>query len=340
MKALEIEAWTLRVLDRARAGNVAEDALVELKAVWPDPRKAARQLAGHANAARGAPILWIVGVDEKLGVKGVSFNELSSWHAQVQAEFDGIPPTLDNLNDAYENVTVAALCFDTGRAPYVVRNPAFTTAGGGAVSLEVPWREGTRTRSATHADLIRILVPIRLQPTLEVLRGTLHVKKEEEKDALTRALHAFVEFYIAPQTEQILVFPFHKMTATAAGVEPNTILRFGSIRFSDASKRIRIPLVTSFSEQRSVTVNARNEPIEITGSELIVRGPRKLVFHADAQVFDFPVEEIPDLRFDLSLVAAQDEVQCGFSVLFRRRSGDEEQSPTWDFSQGSEMTSP
>jgi hypothetical protein len=192
MKAIEIEAWTLWILDRIRSGSFAEDSLVELKAQWPEAKKGARQIAGHANAARGAAILWIVGADEKVGIRGANFNELSSWHTQLGAEFDGVVPTFESVNVTFDNSTVAALCFDTSRAPFVVKNRAFNTPGGGPVSLEVPWREGTRTRTATRADLIRILAPIRLQPKLEVLRGALHIKKGREErcaDKRTPRLH-------------------------------------------------------------------------------------------------------------------------------------------------------
>lgn len=333
MKTIEIEAWTLRVLDSVRAGAFVEDSLVELKTDWPDARKAARQIAGHANAARGQSILWIVGADEKLGIEGANFNELSSWHAQVEAEFDGLSPTLDSVNVAYEALIVTALCFDTSRAPYVIRNRAFNTPGGGPAALEVPWREGTRTRTATRSDLIRILAPIRLHPKLEVLGGALHINKEEKKDAEAPELHAYIEFYIAPQTEQPLVFPYHKMSATAVGTQPSKYFRFGFIHFSDGSKhfRLRIP---SLNEQRSVTVNARLEPIEITASELIVRAPRKLVLHADAPVDDFAVEKISELRFNLSLIAAQDDVHCGVSALCKLRPEQEKQPPTWDVIDG------
>ena len=68
MKALAIESWALRVLERVGNRQSVEDSKVELKAKWPDPVKAARRIAGHANAARGESILWLIGADEKQGV--------------------------------------------------------------------------------------------------------------------------------------------------------------------------------------------------------------------------------------------------------------------------------
>ena len=67
MRNHEIEAWALGIIDRVIQKQPIEDDRVELKAEWPDALKAARRIAGHANAARGEPILWLIGVDEKAG---------------------------------------------------------------------------------------------------------------------------------------------------------------------------------------------------------------------------------------------------------------------------------
>ena len=50
------------------------------------PALAARKIAGHANAARGEPILWIIGLDEDdHQVTGASDVELADWWAQATA---------------------------------------------------------------------------------------------------------------------------------------------------------------------------------------------------------------------------------------------------------------
>ena len=228
MKPIEIEAWALRILELVRMGAAVEDSLVELKAEWPDPKKAARQIAGHSNAARGAEILWLVGANEKLGVKGANYSELSSWYPRVEAEFDGVAPALDHVNVPVGSTAVAALCFNTQRAPYVVRNPTFNTEAGGPVSLEVPWREGTRTRTARRVDLIRLLVPIRSKPSLDPLEGTLTLKSETSKNPTMPSLHVYLQFYIAPRSDYILVFPFHKMSAAVTALELSHAPRFGT----------------------------------------------------------------------------------------------------------------
>jgi len=88
MRAHEIENWVLRIIEQVESGQPNEDYRVELKAKWLDAKKAARRIAGHANAAHGEPILWLIGVDEEEGVVGANNEELANWSAQVRAEFD------------------------------------------------------------------------------------------------------------------------------------------------------------------------------------------------------------------------------------------------------------
>ena len=158
MKNSQIERWALEIIDRVEARQPIEDSRVELKAKWPDePTKAARRIAGHANAARGEHILWLIGVDEEKGVLGADYLEMTEWVTGISKQFDGPVPRCHDLNvSAGNRQTVVALLFETDCAPYVVVNPAFGSVKGEAVQFEVPWREGTKTRSASRADLIRI----------------------------------------------------------------------------------------------------------------------------------------------------------------------------------------
>lgn len=166
MKTSELEAKVHGIIDRVTRKQPVEDSLVELKSDWIDPKKASRHLAALCNAARGEPVLWLVGVDEDRGAIGVQEAELSNWWAQVRAEFDQQPPTLiQNVAAPVGDNSVVALLFDTTRAPFVTKNPVV----GGPVVLEVPWREGNATRSARREDLIRILVPAVRVPEVELL---------------------------------------------------------------------------------------------------------------------------------------------------------------------------
>jgi predicted HTH transcriptional regulator len=155
MRIYEIENWALQILSSVPSHQPHEDARVELKSRWPsDLSRAARQIAGHANAARGSLILWLIGVDEKTGVTGAPHEEMADWYAKLQTHFDGLAPSVTPVNVPVEGGTVVALVFDTSRAPYVVKNPAFGKEKGEFIQWEVPWRGSTNTRSATRAELV------------------------------------------------------------------------------------------------------------------------------------------------------------------------------------------
>ena len=92
MNTTEIELWALNILKRVESGQPVEDSRVELKSTWIPPEKASRRIAGHANAAKGLPILWIIGVDEEVGIIGVIADEFSDWFGKVKSQFDGSVP--------------------------------------------------------------------------------------------------------------------------------------------------------------------------------------------------------------------------------------------------------
>jgi len=217
MRFHEIEAWTLQVIDRLRANQPLEDARVELKARWPEADRAARRIAGHANAARGAPILWIIGVDEAGEVVGADKGAVASWWAQVKAECVEMFPELVDLNVPVGSQTVVALLFETERAPFVVRNPA-----GGAIGYEVPWRDGTAIRSARRSELIRILSPLQTLPDVEVLGCTAHAVPETKEEGDTLKWLLWLRTFITPRNGTGLVIPFHRCQV--------------SLEFQDASR--------------------------------------------------------------------------------------------------------
>lgn len=170
MRTYEIEDWALRAIKRVEEGQPNEDARVELKAQWIDAQKAARRIAGHANEMRGEPILWVIGVDENNGVTGASQNDLATWWSQVKSEFIGPVPNLRDVLVHWNDDTAVALFFETEQVPYVIKNPVFGKKDGGAVEREVPWRDGTAIRSATHSDLILLLSPLQ-RPILDIEVG-------------------------------------------------------------------------------------------------------------------------------------------------------------------------
>lgn len=158
MTSQEIELWAREIIEIILGGSRSEDSRVELKAEWHDAEKAAKQLAAHANSARGQFILWLIGIDEKAQrLTDIQVSEMSDWWNGVTSRFDGFPPRLEqHVNFRFENKKLVALYFSTSHeSPYVVRHGN----GGSYPQFVVPWREGTLVRAARRDELLRILVP-------------------------------------------------------------------------------------------------------------------------------------------------------------------------------------
>ncbi|MEH2096888.1 hypothetical protein [Nostoc sp.] len=214
MNSRQIESWALRIIDCVKSGQPNEDFLVELKRDWIAPEaKAARRIAGHANAARGENILWLIGVDEKQGVIGVNAADLASWYPTVESFFNELAPRMIPLNIPVDRKTVVALLFETDRAPFLVKNPAYGSQGGGAVELEVPWRENTSIRTAQRSDIIRLLTPLELLPEVEILDSTLTATIEGRNSVgnhIPDELRLSLELYVVPKNSNQIVIPFHR----------------------------------------------------------------------------------------------------------------------------------
>lgn len=170
MDRRRLEARALDVVERVAAGGRVEDDLVECKAQWIEPAKAARRLAAQANAARGDDIVWIVGLDEDSHrVAPVDGTEVANWWAQVQKRFaDGVTPDVDVVSVPTPHGAVVALGFRTDRSPYMV-----TVDGDGAVDREIPWRTATGVRTAHRGEVLSLLVEGTSPPGIELIRPIL-----------------------------------------------------------------------------------------------------------------------------------------------------------------------
>jgi hypothetical protein len=169
----EVELQARQAIARAKAGKQSESSIVELKSVWipkNDLGKTARRIAALANAAHGQPVIWVVGVDEGNGtVVGADEMELANWWPQMKSKFDSVAPTmLHNAPFEIDGLTVVALCFDTARAPFVVKCTSC-----GYVEREIPWREGNSTRSASRDEVLRMLKPMVELPHIEIRDASL-----------------------------------------------------------------------------------------------------------------------------------------------------------------------
>jgi hypothetical protein len=273
MNPARVEAWALQAIDRIKTRQPNEDSRVECKRIWiAEYWEVARQLAGSANAARGDMVLWLIGVDEVDGLVGVPHEELSNWYAQVRAQFaDGAAPTiLQAVNVTDNGQTAVALLFETDRAPYVVKLPrgGRDTPGGGKVTLEVPWREGNSTRTATHADLIRLLVSLQRRPDVEILDGKLTLYATGQDKHLYWSL--LLNTYFIPQMPGRLTIPFHHCQAklTIPGYlenKPGSELKLQPLYFDTGMPRVMTDS-TPAPRPLSETIKGTVSEVHIDGS--------------------------------------------------------------------------
>lgn len=264
MRQAEIEFWALGVIATVSSGGRVEDGRVELKANWPDPIKAARRLAGHANAARGEEVLWLLGVDERKGVVGVDADDLANWWSVTSSNFMGPAPAIIPVSIPQGSATVLALLIETVSAPFVVKNPAFGTPQGGPVELEVPWREMTSIRSARHSDLIRLLVPQLKLPLIEVLDARLEGIRLEEHVAVREFGPGFrwkisLTLYVVPRSAELLVFPSHLMRVT-----------------------VKEPVALGELELEVQSLRSLGRPKDIIEADLVVERPSRIFVEASA----------------------------------------------------------
>lgn len=171
----------LELVERVLDGHRIEDSLVEVKARWPDPDelRTAWQLGGMANAAGGAPVILIIGLDEdaKSIVDKTQELDMATWSSKIEKRFEKhAPEMMTEVHVSMEAGTVWAMEFRTDEAPYVVSRK------GSSVHLErgVPWRVGTRTEPATHIQLLRTLAPSALPPAVDVVRAEATIKLKQD----------------------------------------------------------------------------------------------------------------------------------------------------------------
>lgn len=214
MNLIQLESWVRDVCDRVTAKQPMEDARVELKRDWPvDHARAARRIAGHANAARGTDILWLIGVDEDAGVVGANSNDTAAWWTIVRSNFDEGAPNLlqDHVFDV-EGQAVVALLFGTEGAPFIVR----VAKAGNDIDREIPWREGTQIRTARRRDVIRVLSRAVAAPEAELLAAVVGFTPEVHRQRSYISVE--LEMFFTPRDDRLIVLPVHRASIR---VEPN-----------------------------------------------------------------------------------------------------------------------
>lgn len=290
----------LLILERVHKNLPIEDSTVELKAEWPDAQKAARRLAGHANAARSDAILWLIGVDEKKGVIGAKELEVSAWISSVQSSFnEGIVPLLTNVNVFFDGKVVCALHFDTTRAPFLVRNAAQGTVKGDAVSWEIPWREGNSTRTATRSEVLLILSQVRRSPKIEILEEQISLSPIRSAPE-TCYLRLGLSLYVVPVDNSPLVFPFHRIEARISNGSQILIEDLKTSIVSPPARKSRRGFYLA-GLSSGIGTNAapqkidvrKDQIVEATDHDIVIRGPAKVELNATQHL---PASYFPDVK--------------------------------------------
>lgn len=213
----QLEAMVLAAVDSLRSGAAVEDDRLELKREWPSMEKA-RQLAGVANRARGQDVVYVIGMDESGRVHPTGDTDPAKWWAEMAARFDQVPPDLVRHLVVYvgPGESVVALQFDTTRAPYLVQV-------GTSEFLEVPIRQGTRTRSARRDEILRMLIPATSAPPAEIIEGSASIQwtapSDEFSDDRAERMHmsGVVRVFVEHTGPGTLFLPAHRLEADLRG---------------------------------------------------------------------------------------------------------------------------
>lgn len=214
MNKIQVETRVGNQVARVLDGHQIEDDYVECKGEWyTDHKKAARQIAGLCNAARGEDAMWIVGIDEDAhALRALPTTEHSTWWAQVKKWFaDDVAPEVDTIVVGVPGGSVVALVFTTDRAPYAV------TVANHRVSREIPWRETNSTATATRSQLLSVLVPNLGTPELELINPEVVSIAVDDPDTLPDTLHFTADLFISAADRAML--PSHRWSLTISADE-------------------------------------------------------------------------------------------------------------------------
>ncbi|MBD3926577.1 hypothetical protein IEZ26_18285 [Nocardioides cavernae] len=334
MRLQQIEARVIEIVELVKAGSEVEDNGVELKSAWPDPgARIARQLAGHANAARSEPILWIIGLDEArhevVEFEGV---EQANWWPEVRRWFDEeSPDPAFMIVRLAEDEHVAAMYFDTSRAPYVV-----SVEGGGRVQLEVPWRSGNSTRSARRHELLSSVVEQAQLPELELVSGSIvleeHWSASPSEQGQMRATNDFTlvaQLEILVSVSDEVTMPEHRQTWRVS-CGPSTPIALNNRNVVGPSR------VTGRSGSGGLKQESMGH-IEILGrSGLAVRRSGVVQVHAGSPLSQERARVVsgrPDLDLLVELPVDRTFKSCRLAVRFTHVSGSQAPEPSNSYSQ-------
>ena len=102
--------------------------------------------------------------------------------------------------------------------------------------LEVPWREGTATRSARREDLVRILSPLQRLPDLEVLGAALEMERPGGGAEKIEVWRVALKVFVTPRDNNQIVIPFHRCEGELTFPNQNFTHTFSKIQLKPSSR--------------------------------------------------------------------------------------------------------
>ena len=258
----EIESWALGVIERATSQLTVEDSRVEIKnpKILPKHEDLARKIAAHANGARLSPMLWVFGVNEKSGSlvsvpSGFDFND---WWAQIRSHFEGQHvPRVKEVLFPKDGKNILAVYMEPTQPPYLVKPSRMP-------DWEVPWREGTSTRTARHADLVEMLIPVATATEFTDRGVTLTVKRQQHREGTRWDVELRWRVYLVPAATETEVLARHD-AAVSLSDNLGTVIDF---------EEEEILLNPAFYSRADPGVRVRRSPsMDWTGETLIVKHP-------------------------------------------------------------------
>jgi hypothetical protein len=314
MTPRQVEMRAIRILDRLARREFREDSLVEIKRALPEDYKVARRIAAHCNASRGDTILWIIGADEKEGVVGWSAPDFADFLPRIWSFFDGCAPDCTEVALDYGGIPCTALAFSANRTPYLVKNPSFGT--GGVIEREIPWRDGTRVRTATRDEVIRLLLDRSVAPDIEFFRGEISqsqfidASKAPEAGMIPLVVH--IEFYAMPRDDQPVIIPIHRISARLSdhGKEFTTDQLRGIVFWSEEGQRrdSRARAERSRTGGPVFPLPPPDDSVNCTGTEVIISRPAHVHLYAEFMFSESSWEEWDQFEFETTLRIGVDQI--------------------------------
>lgn len=284
------------VVDRVKRGIAIEDDRIEFKREWPrDFYKAARLIAGLANAARGGEVLLLVGVDPKQDpfFFDPGSIEPANWFPQVFGHFADKHTPPHRMFQIHGTVGApVAIAFDPDAAPFLVKNPNYGNKLGEVIESEVPWREATRIRSAKRREFLSMMYRQTLVPDVEISR----CETKRRQDGTDHYFQVEFSVLIICGSDQPIVIPLDRvswrvgLSPDSEGVPP---AKWGCYEAETDNYLEDLYLIVSAA--RAFRVKVWTKQFDLKGeSELWVQshfefGPKRL-----EKNFSFPVPVKPE----------------------------------------------